>query len=446
MFTGIFIGDWDKFSTGIGTIWTSLWEGVKETITNIGGGIVTLIAGWTSTVVGKFEDLKKTVIGSSIVPEMMNDIKAEFQRLNSDAGLTPVGTRLGAIVTEFGTTKTTTLATVTTMVNDVGTKFNDMASSLVTKIATGEGSLQERLGAAFSSIKDSILNVASSEVIGELNKALDSVISRTPGLERLGGVFGGSTPSVPGTPNVPGVPGGGGGGGAGGFLSGNLFGNFLSLGSLVTDVFSFLQDRRQTRTQGMIEENTRFSQILQAQNIQVLFRLLDEVSFGAATKANEQARDTLVSLNNFLVPKLDSLLGEVAFGSNVKANERSADFLAQLVSNSNSLGTEMAEAIRELEAPAERRAPSRSRSAASTISDAAASARVPARSRAISEAVEQIFAPTRSRSAASRIVAAVEQIRDAVRAPGRSRSVIQLDSRVIAEVVGDRLASGLAGA
>lgn len=182
---------------------------------------------------------------------------------------------------------------------------------------------------ALQDIGKEILHVASDEIIGALTKkssglkdiweAISGLWSKSPSAP--------SVPSVPGGGDIPGggvpgggIPGSGSGGGLGGFLGSGLFGNILSGATLVSSIIGNFQNARQETTLNAIEESTRYSALYLGARadggiIQILFRLLDEVSFGGIIKAAEDHRNKFFDWTGVITPIAQAIqfhVGDIA--------------------------------------------------------------------------------------------------------------------------------------
>lgn len=101
VFTGIVTGDWQSFSNGLKTIWSALWRAIKAAFSGPITAIQNRIKSFTDSVKAKFESLGKALVFQSIVPDMIDAIGEEFQRLGTE--IEPgVGTDLGSIGELFG--------------------------------------------------------------------------------------------------------------------------------------------------------------------------------------------------------------------------------------------------------------------------------------------------------------------------------------------------------
>jgi len=82
IFTGVFEGDWQKVIKGFGKVFTNAGVMFRKTvklmikyITKPFEGLYKLIEGFVKGVLGFFKDLKKKLVGGSIIPDMMDKIE-----------------------------------------------------------------------------------------------------------------------------------------------------------------------------------------------------------------------------------------------------------------------------------------------------------------------------------------------------------------------------------
>ena len=144
---------------------------------------------------------------------------------------------------------------------EVSTIFTNMAQGIATAIVEWK-SMKDVAISTVKGIATAILSNLVDQALKPLINALNRVINKFVdlGLSAVGLGGGGG-----GGGGLPGLPGGGGGakGGAAGAAGGvaGVVGVVTGVVQAITGVLTFLNSRREVRTLGMIEENTRFTQI-----------------------------------------------------------------------------------------------------------------------------------------------------------------------------------------
>lgn len=80
---GVFTGDWKRAWEGIKLIWDGLWDAIIGTLANVGEAIVKLVSGIVNGIIAFFKNLYNTLVGHSIIPDMIKLIISWFNKLTS---------------------------------------------------------------------------------------------------------------------------------------------------------------------------------------------------------------------------------------------------------------------------------------------------------------------------------------------------------------------------
>jgi hypothetical protein len=214
----------------------------------------------------------------------------------------------------------------------VGNVFDDMVKGIV----TGDLSFGKLVNKMFTDIAETALNA----FIAPIKKAVEEFVANTLADllsgKGLGGVlstlkeigtaatsaFSGANKAFETTSpagGLPGIPGGGGGGGApgggaGSVVTSGLTGWIGAISGAVTAISSVIgnfQMAKMETTMNAVEHNTRYTMMYVGERadggiLGILFKIDEEVAWGANTKATESLRDLFKDWSN---PALTSLQG-----------------------------------------------------------------------------------------------------------------------------------------
>ena len=189
-FTGLATGDWKRFAAGIEAIWDALWSAIKRIMTAPIDAIKNTVKGFTDGVTGFFSGMYDKVVGQSIIPDLMRDIKSEFGRLDTEIN-PAVETSVGGIGGIFGglTDKITGPGgLISGALDPLFSKFESF-SSLIPGFDSITGAFDSITGAV-NRVSDSISGVLSGG--GGAAGAVSGGVGLTGGLiAGVGGILGG---------------------------------------------------------------------------------------------------------------------------------------------------------------------------------------------------------------------------------------------------------------
>lgn len=99
---GVFTGDWSRAWEGIKQIWNGLWDVIIGTLANVGEAIWRLVKGIVTGIINFFKELYNTLVGNSIIPDMVKAIIVWFNKLT--APIRSVMNAIAAIFKSFAST------------------------------------------------------------------------------------------------------------------------------------------------------------------------------------------------------------------------------------------------------------------------------------------------------------------------------------------------------
>lgn len=132
---GVFTGDWSRAWLGIQEIWDGIWDAIVGTLVNAVQAIWNLIKGLVTSIVNFFKSLYNTLVGHSIIPDMVNAILSWFSRLKDKV----VGffSAIGSFFTGFyGKYIKPFVDKIGSMVSSVVSKFQDLVQRVKDKFAS----------------------------------------------------------------------------------------------------------------------------------------------------------------------------------------------------------------------------------------------------------------------------------------------------------------------
>lgn len=122
---GVFTGDWSRAWKGIQEIWDGIWDAIVGVLVNAAKAIWELVKGLVNSVIGFFKSLYNSLVGHSIIPDMVNLIIAWFKKLVDR--VRGFFSNLGAFFTGFyGKYVKPFIDKIGSMVGSVVDKFNNL--------------------------------------------------------------------------------------------------------------------------------------------------------------------------------------------------------------------------------------------------------------------------------------------------------------------------------
>lgn len=190
---GVFTGDLEKITNGV----KNMWSGIKTAFVNGIEAVINFVKGFVSGIINFFKSLYNTLVGHSIVPDMINAIINYFKQLPSKITSIVSGfvnsvvsffnsllskaksifnSLSSAISNIFNTIKSVISNIVSSVVSSVTSKFNSLKSS----VSSIFNSIKSTTSNIFNSIKSTISNVVSgikSNILSGFNSAKSTVSS-----------------------------------------------------------------------------------------------------------------------------------------------------------------------------------------------------------------------------------------------------------------------------
>lgn len=180
---GLVTGDMSMVKEGF----IAMWDGIKTVFIGAFNFIVGLVKGFIDGIVGFFTSLYNTLVGNSIIPDMVNGIIRWIAQLPGKV-LSLIASFISGIISKFNNLKSKVISVVSGFMNSIKTKFNQMKSvvgsvisALVNKAISLFNSFKSKVGSVISAIKNIIqsrFNAAKSIAIGIISSLVSSAVSR----------------------------------------------------------------------------------------------------------------------------------------------------------------------------------------------------------------------------------------------------------------------------
>lgn len=143
--TGIFLLNGDLIKQG----WQEMWQGIYNTVANMVLTIFNLVAGFIAGVVDFFYNLYMTLVGGSIVPDMVNAIIRWFNVLYNGA-MNIFNAVKSFIINAWNTISTSVTSAITNMVTTATQKLNAFKDGVIR--------MKDAIVGAFKSLADGIMS------------------------------------------------------------------------------------------------------------------------------------------------------------------------------------------------------------------------------------------------------------------------------------------------
>lgn len=179
-----------------------LWETYVGTITGILEGMKTAILGIWEGLYGEIETktlgFADRMVGSSIIPDMVIDIIAEFLNLDVEVNAA-VDTMWAAVESAFEIAKTNLLTTIVNLIREITTRFTEtdwgrLGRDLVIQIAEGIVNNLGRIGRAARALVERLIGAAIAAITGQTQGVTPSVNDPNT---NSGGTIGGTAQGTP---------------------------------------------------------------------------------------------------------------------------------------------------------------------------------------------------------------------------------------------------------
>lgn len=168
---------------GLTTIWNGIVNMVVGLVKTMTGGVEGMVSGFVNTVVGFFQGLANSLVGGSIVPDMVNGIIAAFARLPGEVGAVVAGW-VSEVVSAVAGMVSNVVSAVGGMASDVLGRFGEMVSSAVAQAgemaAQTIAKAQELASGTLAAIVEGGINVVSEVGTwpGRIVSALGNIASK----------------------------------------------------------------------------------------------------------------------------------------------------------------------------------------------------------------------------------------------------------------------------
>lgn len=129
---GVFTGDWSRAWQGIQQIWDGTWDAIIGVLANAGKAIWELVKGIVKSIISFFTSLYDTLVGHSIIPDMVNAILKWFNTLKTRT--IAFFSSIGSFFTSFyGKYVKPFVDKIAGMVGTVASKFSDLVNRIKDK-------------------------------------------------------------------------------------------------------------------------------------------------------------------------------------------------------------------------------------------------------------------------------------------------------------------------
>lgn len=159
--TGIFLLNGDLIKQG----WAEMWTAIVDVVANAILGVLNLIAGFITGVIDFFFQLYQTLVGGSIVPDMVNAIIRWFTTLYSSAMGIFNGVK-NFIINVWNGISSSVSSVVTSMVNNITQKltaFKNGVINIKNAIVSAFSSLASGIMSALKTIKFPHMSIGTGE-------------------------------------------------------------------------------------------------------------------------------------------------------------------------------------------------------------------------------------------------------------------------------------------
>jgi hypothetical protein len=182
MLRGLVTFDADMFVNGM----TKLWDNINS-IWNNGFRVVFFgIKGFVTTVVKFFKGLYNTLVGNSIIPDLINGIIKWFGKLPGRV-YSYISNLVSSAVSKFNSFKNSAISTISSFVNNAISKISSFVSNFVSKIAglPGKAATQfNNLKSKASSIIGGIAKSAYTWGKNLIGSFIDGIVSKVGALKQ----------------------------------------------------------------------------------------------------------------------------------------------------------------------------------------------------------------------------------------------------------------------
>lgn len=174
LFSDLFTGQWQKIGAdllavwqGVATMFQGIWNVILGIVQAVVGAIVGLVGGFITTIISFFTNLYQTLVGGSIVPDMVNAILNWFRQLGPNL-LSIVQSMVTSAINAFNNFRTQAVNAAMSIVNGIKNAFSGLASAASGWISDMGNNIVSGLNALVSRVKSAASNVASavSSVLG----------------------------------------------------------------------------------------------------------------------------------------------------------------------------------------------------------------------------------------------------------------------------------------
>jgi tape measure domain-containing protein len=169
LFTDLFTGQWQKLGAdllavwqGVATMFTGIWNVILGVVQGVIGAIVGLVGGFITTIISFFTNLYQTLVGGSIVPDMVNAILNWFRQLGPNL-ISIVLSMVTSAINAFNNFKTQAVNAAMNIVNGIKNAFSGLATAasgwitdMGNNIVSGLNAIVGKVGAAAQNVAGAV--------------------------------------------------------------------------------------------------------------------------------------------------------------------------------------------------------------------------------------------------------------------------------------------------
>lgn len=180
---GVFTGDWSRALDGLKEIWDGLWDGIVGTLANLGEAIWKLVKGIVMGIINFFKGLYDTMVGHSIVPDLVNAVIMWFNKLT--APIRSVFNAISSIIRGFASVIGSIVSTISNGVGKIIGFFRELPGKISSAIS-GLASTLRTFGAnAMQGFLNGITSIGN-KVIDKAKSIANSVKNAVSGVLKFG--------------------------------------------------------------------------------------------------------------------------------------------------------------------------------------------------------------------------------------------------------------------
>lgn len=177
--------------------WKSLWTSILDLVVNLGTGIWDIVVGFITGIIDWWKNLYHTLVGGSIVPDLVNGVINWFKKLPG-ALLNVASSIYTNVKNKFSNLKNTVVTTVSGLYTSVKGKFNSIRST----VSNAGSNIYNTVKSKFNSAKSTVSSAFSgmyNTIKSKISSARNIVNSKISSIKTL---FSGLTSKIKSATNI----------------------------------------------------------------------------------------------------------------------------------------------------------------------------------------------------------------------------------------------------